>query len=169
MRSASRYIVVAGVIAAILSTSLPVSAHCQIPCGIYDDMMRVRLMREHITTIERSINKIIELEGKGSAIDMNQSVRWVMNKEDHADALTEIVTAYFLQQRIKAPKGTDADARKRYLSQLETLHGLLVGAMKAKQTVNPELPGQLRGLVDELARLYFSEEELKHLNGHHSH
>ena len=28
----------------------PVRAHCQIPCGIYDDELRVQLIEEHITT-----------------------------------------------------------------------------------------------------------------------
>lgn len=30
------------------------SAHCEIPCGIYDDQMRVNMIGEHITTIEKS-------------------------------------------------------------------------------------------------------------------
>lgn len=164
-----RALLAAAVVTIILSTTLPLWAHCQIPCGIYDDMMRIKVMREHITTIEKSIAMVEQLQGKTSAEDVNQMVRWVINKDEHADALAEIATAYFLQQRIKPPKGDDAVARTRYLAQLETLHEILVTGMKAKQTVDPEIPGKLRGLIDELARLYFSKEDLKLLQSGHEH
>ena len=34
--------------------------HCQIPCGIYDDLMRIHQMEEHVLTIEKSINKLAD-------------------------------------------------------------------------------------------------------------
>ncbi|MDY6953871.1 MAG: superoxide dismutase [Ni], partial [Thermodesulfobacteriota bacterium] len=34
------------------------SAHCEIPCGIYDDQMRIDMIAEHITTIEKSMKQI---------------------------------------------------------------------------------------------------------------
>lgn len=37
-------------------------AHCQIPCGIYDDAARFKALAEHITTIEKSITEIGTLE-----------------------------------------------------------------------------------------------------------
>ena len=33
-------------------------AHCEIPCGIYDDQLRAKLIAEHATTIEKSMKKI---------------------------------------------------------------------------------------------------------------
>jgi nickel superoxide dismutase len=36
-------------------------AHCEVPCGIYDDSVRVALIYEHITTIEKAINNINKL------------------------------------------------------------------------------------------------------------
>ena len=36
-------------------------AHCQIPCGIYDDPARFSLMAEHITTIEKAMKTIVDL------------------------------------------------------------------------------------------------------------
>jgi len=59
-------------------------AHCQIPCGIYDDDVRFTLMLENVTTIEKSMTQITAL-GKVAAPDGNQIVRWVDNKEAHAD------------------------------------------------------------------------------------
>lgn len=36
-------------------------AHCEIPCGIYGDQARVDLIREHVTTIEKSMDMIEKL------------------------------------------------------------------------------------------------------------
>ncbi|MCL5037474.1 MAG: superoxide dismutase, Ni [Chloroflexi bacterium] len=74
-------------------------AHCQIPCGIYDDHMRFAMMREEIKTIEKSMNEINTLSMEKDK-NFNQIVRWVMNKDEHADALSNIVTYYFMTQRI---------------------------------------------------------------------
>jgi nickel superoxide dismutase len=141
--------------------------HCQIPCGIYEDMLRVRMMEEHVTTIERSLKGLNDHLGKHGAQDVNQQVRWVMNKEDHADFIAEIVTEYFLQQRIKAPKAGDDEGRKVYFAQLEALHGILVGSMKAKQTVDAANVAKLREWIDQFKKLYFSPEDLEHMAHEH--
>ncbi len=154
--------------AIVLTTALAsvAGAHCQIPCGIYDDMMRIRMMEEHVTTIEKSVRLIGELADATEPGDVNQLVRWINNKDQHADYLGEIVTEYFLRQRISAPSGDDAEARETYLKQLEVLHQLLRVSMKAKQTVDPKIGEELRALIDQLSTLYFSEEDLKHLETH---
>ena len=105
-----------------------VSAHCEIPCGIYDDEMRINMIAEHITTIEKSMKQIVELGGQ-KPMNHNQISRWVMNKEHHANELQHIVTQYFMTQRIKS------DAEK-YAEKLMVLHELLVYAMKCKQTTD---------------------------------
>jgi nickel superoxide dismutase len=153
---------------AVLAISSGVThAHCQIPCGIYNDMMRVVMLKEHITTLEKSVKMIDELSGKSSPAELNQLVRWIDSKDEHADLISEIATEYFLKQRIKAPAGDQAEARARYLEQLEVLHGILVTSMKVKQNVDPGLAAELRTLVDRLAELYFDEDELAHLKAHH--
>ena len=58
-------------------------AHCEIPCGIYADSIRISLIEEHITTIEKSMNQINEISASSSP-NYNQLVRWVTNKEEHA-------------------------------------------------------------------------------------
>ena len=60
------------------------AAHCEIPCGIYDDPARISMLLEHTTTIEKSMQTILELEKEKHA-NSNQLIRWVMNKERHAD------------------------------------------------------------------------------------
>lgn len=121
-----------------------VSAHCEIPCGIYDDGLRLTLIQEHITTIEKSMNEIKKLEGVDNS---NQLVRWIMNKEDHANELQHIVTQYFMTQRIK-PDTAD------YEKKLTALHHMLVYAMKCKQTVDLANVEALRKAAKEFHDLY---------------
>ena len=123
------------------------AAHCEIPCGIYDDMMRVNMIAEHITTIEKAMKQIVELEGQ-KPTNYNQLIRWVTNKEHHADELQKIVTQYFMTQRIKFDT-------KGYSEKLTVLHKLLVYAMKCKQTTDTAHITTLRSLLKEFEGLYF--------------
>lgn len=120
-------------------------AHCQIPCGIYGDEARFAAIEEDLRTIEKSMKQIKELSAD-TAKNQNQIVRWVQNKERHADNIAEIVTAYFLQQRIKPANGS---AKEAYLNKLSLLHQMLVHAMKAKQTTEVSHVEKLRGLLTE--------------------
>jgi len=147
-------------------------AHCQIPCGIYDDPARFAEMREHVTTIEKSINQIAELS-KADELNHNQIVRWVMNKEDHANQLSEIVSYYFLAQRVKPADPEDRDAQRKYLRQLTLLHHMVLHAMKAKQTIDLENCDTLRKLIDAFETSYLGEktaaEPHTHSHGHAAH
>ena len=126
-------------------------AHCEIPCGIYDDEMRITMITEHIKTIEKSMKQIKKL-ADSKPINHNQLTRWIMNKERHADELQKIVTQYFMTQRIKP------DA-KNYSQKLILLHKILLSAMKCKQTTDLAHISALRSLVKEFQTLYF---EVKH-------
>jgi nickel superoxide dismutase len=122
-------------------------AHCEIPCGIYDDQLRADLIAEHLTTIEKSMNKIVEL-GKQNPVNYNQLVRWISNKEKHAGEIQHIVSQYFMTQRIKP------DAKK-YSQKLAALHKMLIYAMKCKQTTDAAHVSTLRSLLKEFETLYF--------------
>ena len=124
-----------------------VFAHCEIPCGIYDDAMRITMITEHVATIEKSMNQITKLE-KEKHHNSNQLVRWVMNKERHAGELQEIVTQYFMTQRIKLDT-------KDYDKKLALLHEMLVSSMKCKQTTDLSHVSKLKELVKEFEKLYF--------------
>lgn len=120
-------------------------AHCEIPCGIYDDSARMKMIFEHATTIEKSMKQISELEKTNEA---NQLVRWVTNKEKHAELLQEIVTQYFMTQRIKL------DA-KDYDKKITALHKMLIFSMKCKQTIDLANVEKLRTAAQEFEKLYF--------------
>ena len=125
-----------------------VSAHCEIPCGIYDDQLRARLIAEHATTVEKSMKMIVEL-GKAQPANYNQMVRWVSNKEDHATKIQHIVTQYFMTQRIKPDQ-------KQYSEKVIVLHKMLLAAMKCKQTTDLAHVKALREHLKEFEKLYFS-------------
>ena len=141
-----------------LALPAPVAAHCQIPCGIFGDEARFNQMLEEVQTIEKSMNEINRLSAEDKP-NWNQLVRWVDNKENHADLLTETVTYYFLAQRIKPPKDDDAAAEKKYTHELKLLHGMMLHAMKAKQTTDTAHCDQLRELIGKLKTSYMGEHK----------
>jgi nickel superoxide dismutase len=130
-------------------------AHCEIPCGIYDDPARFTELREHITTIEKSIKKIVEIS-QSEHPDHNQLHRWVMNKEDHAEKFGNIVTAYFMRQRIKPSKtpGKIGNFNTEYVQKLVLLHELYVYSMKVKQSTDLNHIATLRRVLKRFETLY---------------
>ena len=128
--------------------------HCEIPCGIYGDSMRIQLLYEHITTIEKSMNQINTLS-QDEEINYNQLVRWVINKEEHATEIQTIVSQYFLHQRIKIADISDKEAWDKYTRQLSLLHQLQVYAMKAKQNTDLVFVEKLRETLHNFEHSYF--------------
>lgn len=129
-------------------------AHCEIPCGIYDDEARLNLMAEHITTIEKSMANIIEISAAGEK-NFNQLVRWVTNKEEHATKFMIIVTRYFMTQRIKVV-APGADGYDNYVEKVTLLHGMLRTAMKCKQTTDAANAAALSSQLQEFQDLYMA-------------
>ncbi|MDZ7859079.1 MAG: superoxide dismutase [Ni] [Candidatus Krumholzibacteriota bacterium] len=133
-----------------------VLAHCEIPCGIYDDGMRIKLIREHIATIEKSMKMITDLTSVEEK-NYNQIVRWINNKENHSNELQHIVTQYFMTQRISPMSNDKPEDREEGLNKLALLHSLLVSAMKAKQSIDLKHIADMRAIVDKFEKLYFKD------------
>ena len=139
-------------------------AHCQVPCGIYDDAVRIIQIREHITTIEKAMKQIDQLTSdESSAQNMNQLVRWINTKEEHATFIQSIISDYFLAQRI-IPKQNNEAGRQQYIDQTLLLQQIIVSAMKSKQTVDKSEPGLVSTLLNQFVQLYFNEHGKEHLN-----
>ena len=136
-------------ILSLLGIGATVYAHCQIPCGIYNDPARFTDMADHITTIEKSMNQI-----NAAGTSANQSVRWVLNKEKHADELAGIVTYYFMAQRIKPSAQGNKAAYAKYVKELTLLHQLLQTSMKAKQTTDLAHVTTLKSLLHSFSDSY---------------
>ncbi len=130
--------------------------HCEIPCGIYGDSLRIQQIEEHITTIEKSMNQIKELSDAADK-NYNQLIRWVTNKEEHAKKIQDIVSQYFLHQRIKPVDPSNTEQYNKYITRLKLLHELLVYAMNAKQTTDLEYIEKLRNTLHQFEDAYFHE------------
>jgi nickel superoxide dismutase len=148
----SSFVITTGVLFGTLLTALALVpagawAHCEIPCGIYDDAARIQMMKEDAGTIEKSMRQVVALSGK-SPVNYNQLVRWITNKEAHADKIQHVAAQYFMTQRISL------DA-KGYGKKLGALHQILVYAMKCKQTTDLENVEKLRSAIKAFSDLYF--------------
>ena len=142
--------------------AVPAAAvHCQVPCGIYGDKLRIDLLLEDAATIEKAMKAI-----EADATTPNQGVRWVMNKESHAQNIQDTVAAYWLTQRIKEPKDGGDAAQAKYLRQLAMMHKLTVAAMKCKQTTDAAHVETLRKTAADFSASYFSAEDMQHLREH---
>ncbi len=154
-----------------VSPAAPAAApafHCQVPCGIYGDQMRVDMHMEDAATIVKAMVQIQELGSGHEHGNMNQLVRWTVTKEQHAQAIQDRVASYWLAQRIKAPTDDSTESQAKYHRQLALMHGITVAAMKCKQTTDAANVQRLREQMVEFSRTYFSEEDLKHVLEHHA-
>ena len=136
-----------GMAVALFLNSMSVQAHCQIPCGIYDDAARVVEMLESAATVEKSMKLIGELAGKNDAQSQNQLVRWVVNKEEHAQMIISTISDYFLTQRVKA-------SQDDYAERLQKHHAVIVAAMKAKQNSDMQMAMDLKDAINGIAPYY---------------
>ena len=132
-------------------------AHCQVPCGIYDDALRIVQIKEDFKTIRKAMDQINQLSIKTNPLSSNQLNRWVITKEQHATNIQKTVSEYFLTQRVKADKS------QKYIDQTTTLQQVLVEAMKCKQTVDDNNFDLGVQLVDTFLGYYFDSHGLDHL------
>ncbi|MHC4428461.1 MAG: superoxide dismutase, Ni [Planctomycetota bacterium] len=146
---------IAGVCGSIVLSTIQARAlaHCEIPCGIYDDHARVRLMLEDTMTIGKAVDQINQLAGGHDALSVNQAARWTMNKEEHATRIQHTIAQYFMTQRIK-PVAEGADGWDEYVTRLAQHHRIMVAAMKCKQTVDPANVERLQRAIAAIADQY---------------
>jgi nickel superoxide dismutase len=111
------------------------------------------MIAEHLTTIEKSMNQIEDLTNQDE-VNANQIVRWVQNKEKHADEISHIITYYFMAQRVKLPEKGNKKAYNDYIKKLTLLHEMLVYTMKTKQTTDTANVAKLRTLLKQFHEAY---------------
>ncbi len=128
-------------------------AHCQVPCGIYDDASRITRMYEDAATIGKAMIQVQDLTGKGDAQSANQRTRWIITKESHASNIITTVAEYFLTQKVK-PVAADDEGHTAYLAKLADHHRVMAAAMKAKQNSDPAVVAKLRAALDAMGKHY---------------
>ena len=122
-------------------------AHCQVPCGIYNDSARVESMLEDAATVVKATTMLAELAGKTDAQSLNQATRWVMNKEQHAQSIIATISDYYLTQRVKP---SQADYKERLVKH----HAVILAAMKAKQNADSKTATALAESIKTLSAYY---------------
>ncbi len=128
-------------------------AHCQVPCGIYDDAARIKAMEEDATTIAKAIDEMAKLMDDHTTQNVNQLVRWVNTKEEHASHIIETVSVYFLTQKVKDVPATDPGYQD-YLKLLADHHAVMRAAMVTKQSTDPANVKKLQAAIHTLAHHY---------------
>ncbi len=138
-------------LAAALAFCAPnqLSAHCQVPCGIFDNDNVISSLHTDYVTIEKASKQIEELS-KDPAANANQLTRWVMTKESHCQDVQEKMLNYFLAQRVKAPE--DEAGKDAYVKQLTLCHAIIVTAMKCKQSTDVANIEKLHDLLHSSGR-----------------
>ena len=126
-------------------------AHCQIPCGIYDDHARLQSMLEDAATVEKAMLMLAELTDKADPQSNNQMIRWVSNKESHAQNIIATISNYYLTQRVKT-------SQDDYFERLAKHHAVIIAAMKAKQSADSSHADDLIESIEAL-EIYYPEHE----------
>jgi len=126
-----------------LNLAIPtqITAHCQMPCGIYHDEMVFDFIDQYVETMYKAISILTEFK-TSTPKELNTFVRWVIEKEQASDDVAELITKYFLQQKIK-PGEPDTDKC------LRSAHQMLFYMVQIKQ--NTDL-GVLEKFADEWER-----------------
>jgi nickel superoxide dismutase len=157
----------------LISNSTPVVApaapvlHCQVPCGIYGDQLRIEMMMEDLSTVEKAMGKLIAFQAEESP-NLNQVVRWTMAKDEHAQKIQDQVAGYWLAQRIKLPSAEpDKASMIKYYGQLAYMHQVTVAAMKCKQGTDVAQVANLKSAAIEFSKGYFNEKDFDHIESHH--
>ncbi len=127
------------------------SAHCQVPCGIYNDNNVIEAMHTDWVTIEKASKEIVELS-KDPAANAHQLTRWINNKESHAQSLQQTVLDYFLAQRLK-------EDDPKYTEKLKLCHAVIVTAMKCKQSTDSANVEKLHNLLHEFEAAFGTKEK----------
>ena len=85
---------------------------------------------------------------------MNQMIRWINTKEEHAKKIITLVSEYCLCQRVK--KEVFA-SQQDYVDALKAHHAVMQCAMKAKQSVDVGVVESLEHAVGDFAKMYIKE------------
>ena len=104
------------------------TAHCQMPCGIYHDEMVFNQIDQYIETMYKGITEL-KNNPFSTPLERNNFTRWVLLKETASDEMANLITQYFLQQKIKSG---EPDTAKR----LAIAHKMLFELTAIKQNVD---------------------------------
>uniref|UniRef100_A0A7S0T320 Ubiquitin-like domain-containing protein n=1 Tax=Mantoniella antarctica TaxID=81844 RepID=A0A7S0T320_9CHLO len=125
--------------------------HCQVPCGIFDDLALVAEVKEACATIRKAMVQVNELSATPGPQSFNQMTRWVMTKEEHCSKIITKMGDYCLCQRVKPEVFAKLED---YVDALKAHHAVMQCAMKAKHTVDVAGADALEHAVESFSKMY---------------
>ena len=123
------------------------SAHCDIPCGIYDP----HLAQVAGLTVIRMIDLMNDLAAAHKEHDveyLNSMARYVASKEEHAELLKREIRVIFGDYIKK-------EHVDKYPELPELVHKIFQLGSKVRQTASRDNAVQLLGLVNRFAEIYW--------------
>mmetsp|Transcript_32594 Transcript_32594/g.77848 ORF Transcript_32594/g.77848 Transcript_32594/m.77848 type:complete len:174 (-) Transcript_32594:187-708(-) len=135
----------------VMNDSRPRQAfsHCQVPCGIFDDEARFKALFEDVRTIEKAQTQFKNLAAANDAQSLQQAIRWVNTKEQHAGQVIKQMAEYMLAQRIKPPADAKGPKQEQYVSLLLSVHNVIRMAVMCKQNAEPLHATNLQAALEE--------------------
>ena len=129
-----------------------VSAHCDIPCKIYDPITA----QISVLTMIRMVDLLYELTAKTelSANDQAQFSRLVAQKESHGKKVKEEI-AIIWGDFIKAPQ------IEKFPEIHSLVHSIMLAASSAKQHINKETTLDLLNKVNRFAEIFWQSRGLE--------
>ncbi|MCP4321515.1 MAG: superoxide dismutase, Ni [Psychromonas sp.] len=126
-----------------------VSAHCDIPCKIYDPSAA----QIAVLTIIRMVDLLQELESVGVMNSTSQAEfqRLIAQKEEHGKKVKQEITTIW-GDYIKAPQ------LEAFPELHELTHSIMILSSKAKQTVNKEVSLELLVKVNRFAEIFWESK-----------
>ena len=128
------------------------SAHCDIPCKIYDPISS----QIAALTIIRLVDLIEEI-GKSDSLsitDQSQLARLTTQKEEHGHKLKDEIRVIW-GDYIKQPQ------LEKFPELHELTHSIMLLASKAKQSVDKEVSLQLLQKVNQFAEIFWKSKNVK--------
>ena len=129
-----------------------VSAHCDIPCKIYDPMMS----QIAVLTMIRLVDLIEEIDQKDSlsARDHAQISRLIAQKEEHGHKVKDEIRVIW-GDYIKQPQ------LDKYPELHDLAHSIMLNASKAKQTIDKSTTIELLEKVNRFAEIFWDSKNIK--------
>ncbi len=128
------------------------SAHCDIPCGIYDPIFA----QIAALTVVRMIDLMTEFEGKNQEKNkdyFNGMARYVAVKEEHAERVKHEI-------RVIWGDYMKAQQLEKYPNTNELVHKIMMLGSKARQTADREQATQLVEAVNEFAQIFWETKSI---------
>jgi nickel superoxide dismutase len=134
---------------ALLCTTGQLSAHCQMPCGIYHDEMVFGEIDQYVETMYKGMTVLTDSKFE-TVKDRNEFVRWVITKDKLSDKTAELFNTYFLQQKIKPD---EPDTPKKLIA----AHKLLFLMVQIKQNADIKLVDTFADEWDKFKTMFHVE------------